>query len=142
MSGRALPAVPRSVAIALALFTGWPMVHIVLTAVTGSDAWKLGGFGMYAAPRPRVHIELGVDTGNGVSRFNPATLEGPLQREFRQMRDELAILGSWASPEPLALAILERYPQARAVEVVVDTTTLDSETATLRTRTRRYRYAR
>jgi len=142
MSGRPVPAVPRSVALALVLFTAWPMLHIVLTAVTGSDAWKLGGFGMYAAPRPRVHLELSVDAGSGAVRYDPSTLEGPLQREFRETRDELAILGSWATPEPLAAAILERYPQARAVDVVVDTTTLDPETATVRTRTRRYRYAR
>ncbi|MBV1859350.1 MAG: hypothetical protein KUG77_13120 [Nannocystaceae bacterium] len=142
MNERPVPAVPRSVALALALFTGWPMLHIVLTAGTGSDPWKLGGFGMYAAPRPRVHVELSVDTGRGVLTYDPATLDGPLQRKFRETRTDLAILGSWATPESLAVAILERYPKAQAVEVVVDTTTLDPESATLVTRTARYRYGR
>ncbi len=142
MSDRPLPPIPRGVALALALFTAWPMVHIVLTAVVGSDAWKLGGFGMYATPRPAVQLRLEVDTGQGMQPYAPMSLDGALQRQYLETQESLAILGSWASPQPFAQAILDRYPTVQTVDVVVDTTVMDPERATLVTRTSRFTYGR
>ena len=142
MSERSVPAMPRAVLVLLAAFTAWPMLHIVLTAVQGSDAWKLGGFGMYATPRPRVTLRLEVDAGRGLAEYDPMTLDGPLQRKYAETRESMAILGAWASAEPLAAAILERYPAVRTVAVLVDTTVMDPEEATLVQSTARFTYGR
>jgi hypothetical protein len=124
---------------ALVLLTLWPAVHIWLVKSYGVSAWKLGGWGMYAVPRPKfVGMEI---------FYRPRGAAEPLQ--LRQPSEAVRAvatdfieryrwLGELAFPGDFARALLAMHPDWEEVQVVVYQPSLDRDSGMMVMREERF----
>ncbi len=132
----------KRVAIDLLLlaFALWPLAQIGLSLGYEVNPWKLGGWGMYAAPQIPAHVRVWcLDGGDvGVCPFEtlPPDLDPALQ-EFLRLR---LALGRLARPDGLAAALLAGYPELREVRIEVLQPFLDRATARIEERSTTYEY--
>lgn len=130
----------RRVVIAfLALFAAWPAAHRALVAAFDVNPWKLGGWAMYARPHFPPELRMYVLRGDAereIARLTPweQTLAGELvERRYT--------IGSLASPDPLARALLERT-RGDGVAIELRTRFLDPATARIGERVSRHELRR
>ena len=131
----------RIVIALLALVAIWPLVQRGLVARFGIDAWKLGGFAMYAAPTPPLQVVL-VDPASPETALDERALSAPLRRALDRFRIERHALGDLREPRDLAALGLEERADLGALVVLVQTARLDPETALITTRRVAYSYGR
>ena len=116
----------------LALIMVWPFVHRGLVVSAGVNPWKLFGFGMYCTPYT-VKVQLGSASGN---RIRPIPVENvpPRHREaLRFFEQRRASLGTLYSHEELARYLAKDLPPAERFFILIEVTTLDPATASLKT---------
>jgi hypothetical protein len=96
---------------ALVGLTLWPAVHIWLVKSYGVSAWKLGGWGMYATPRPKF---LGMEVfyrERGVSEYQRLRKPpGPVEAVAKNFIERYRWLGHLAFPQDFARALLAMNP--------------------------------
>ena len=123
--------VALGLAVALSL---WPLLHVGLVFEHGLSAWKLGGWGMYATPRP---TNIGLEVLVGPRPDGPLR---PMSRPSRAVRararelvDRFLWLGRLASAEALIEAVRAQQPQWPYVRVRVLRSGIDASDGFVRT---------
>ncbi len=128
------------VALGLALaLTLWPPIHVGLVFAYGISSWKLGGWGMYATPRP-TNIGLEVLVGprpDGPLRPMPNPSH-EVRARARDLVDRFLWLGRLASADALIDAVRADQPQWPYVRVRVLRSGIDSSDGFVRTRESSY----
>jgi hypothetical protein len=117
----------------------WPLVHAGLVARYGIDPWELFGWSMYALPAPRVQVRVDVERG-GETR--PLRAMGARRQRVKAFARRRIGLGTFASPEPLARALLSEDATLDAVVIVTREISLDRKSARLVARDERHRFER
>jgi len=123
------PTKARLAALICAFFAVWPGAHRVIVAIYDTNAWRLGGFAMYATPPARTAIII-VETRDGQQTIlstsdQPAGLLEKRQR-FAIRR---GVLGRMLPPDALAEAYFDALPEAEHIEVVIRREILSASTA-------------
>ncbi len=127
----------------LAAVALWPLAHRALVARYGIDPWKLGGFAMYATPNlPVLVAAVGTIASGGTIMIDEATLPVWVRRDLDRFRVERAALGTLRDPEDVGRMLLAARPDVASVGILIQRTTLDPATATIRVATPRYVYTR
>ena len=127
----------------LAAVALWPLAHRALVARYGIDPWKLGGFAMYATPNlPVLVAAVGTIASGGTIRIEETTLPVWVRRDLDRFRVERAALGTLRDPEDVGRMLLAARPDVASVGILIQRTTLDPATATIRVATPRYVYTR
>jgi len=131
------------VATVLATLTVWPLVHLWLVARYDISPWKLAGWGMYSAPRPR---SLGMEV------FGRAHADGPLEHLSQpspavrdaagRFLERYRWLRRLASPGTLAEAVGAARPAWGEVKIVVFEPDLDRASTRIVMKVRVHRYVR
>jgi len=104
---------------ALTVLTLWPAAHIWLVKTYGVSAWKLGGWGMYAVPRPKFvglevfYRERGAAEYQRLRHASPSTVA--LSKSFIE---RYRWLGQLAFPQHFARDLLTLNPGWEQVQVV------------------------
>ena len=115
-------------AAAVAAITLWPLIHIFLVGQYDLSPWKLGGWGMYSAPRTHgLNMELMVKTSGAID-FAP--LEHPtelVQTEAREFLSSYLWLRGLADAEAFAELVLSEHSQYSAVRLTFERPRLDRE---------------
>jgi len=132
----------NAIAALLAIVALWPAAHRVLVARYGIDPWKLGAFAMYATPNLPVLVAVVGTTTSGTTVIDEAALPVWVRRDLDRFRVERAALGTLRDPEDVGRAILAARPDVTSVGILIQRTTLDPATATIRVATPRYVYTR
>ena len=127
---------------ALAALTVWPAVHIWLVKSYGVSAWKLGGWGMYAAPRPKfVGLEV-FYREPGMREYQRLRQAGePVTAASRSFIERYRWLGMLASPDDFARRLLKMNPGWEEVQVVVYQPSLERDSGMMRMREGRFTQA-
>jgi len=126
----------------LIAFTLWPAVHMTLVRVYGVNPWKLGGWGMYAAPQlqPSVHV-FGL-TADDVGVYELRTMPSELQPAVERFLDRRRALGDLASPDALAGELLGHYRAIDGVRLQVRQPVLERRSGMIRETIRTFEYPR
>lgn len=133
----------RNAIVALLLFVAlWPFAHRMLVARYGIDPWKLGAFAMYATPNLPVLVAAVGTTAAGTTLIDESTLPVWVRRDLDRFRVERAALGTLRDPEAIGRALLAARPDVTSVGILIQRSTLDPTTATIRVATPRYVYTR
>ena len=127
---------------ALTLFTLWPAVQMTLVAVFDVNAWKLGGYGMYATPSFRPEVSVAVQRA-GDSGFSVVT------NLAQEQRDELTTfsrarfaLGRLSRPDRLAERVFDGMPNVQSIRIRVGELRIDPRSAMLGSRESAFSYSR
>ena len=124
-----------------ALFIIWPAVHHVVVTAYGANAWKLGGFAMYATPPARTHVAI-----YRKSDRQKNLLAGELPAALTQQRllyfVRRGVLGALLPPDELAMSFFQALPGMQHIEVVVTREMLGARTARIERREQVYKYDR
>ena len=136
------PSKARVAVLICATFMVWPAIHRGIAAAYDTNAWKLGGFAMYATPpaRNRVVIVEKIDRYNATLPDNSLTAE--LLEERNRYLNRRSVLGSLLSPDALAKTYFDSRPGAKKIEVRITRQMLDASTARIESRTSVYAYDR
>jgi hypothetical protein len=127
---------------ALVLLALWPLVQMALVRVHGIDPWKLGGWGMYAAPRLPPLVTVECLTADEIGRYELHDVQPTWEREFHEFVWRRRGLGRLARPDALGRALLELYPTSLGIEITVEQPFLDRRTAMIGSETSTYLYPR
>lgn len=114
----------------LAVLTVWPAVQIWLTKTYGVSPWKLGGWGMYAVPRPKYVGMTVLYRAQGATEL--VQLQSPTaadQAAAGAFLERYRWLGKLAFPEDFVRSMLDRHPDWEAVRIVLSQPVLERETA-------------
>lgn len=114
----------------LAVLTVWPAVQIWLTKAYGVSAWKLGGWGMYAVPRPKYVGMTVLYRAQGGTEL--VQLQSPTQADQAAagvFLERYRWLGRLASPDEFTRSMLDRHPEWEVVRIVLSQPVLDRESA-------------
>jgi len=133
----------RTVGIALALLTAWPLVHMALVWRYDLSPWKLGAWGMYSAPRPN---QLGMEVfgrvaATGESRQLTAPSQsvrvaaGTFLERYRWLRD-------LAPPRSFARTVFVQHPEFDQVTIELYRPHLVPATGMIEMKKRAYVYDR
>jgi hypothetical protein len=98
----------------LVLSVAWPLAHHALVERAHVSRWELGGFGMYAVPDLPVEVTVRNGRGRAVDRESTSEL---VRSRWRELEQRSRALGTLASAEPLAQAILRERPELERVEI-------------------------
>lgn len=133
----------RIVAVAMALLTAWPLVHIALAQRFGLSPWKLAGWGMYSAPRPKffgmeVYVRRAGETGFERLAAPAADVRDAANAFLERHR----WLGRLARPRALADRVFAGDPRIEELNVVVFRPELDPRTGMIALQQSAYRYGR
>lgn len=132
----------RLVVCGLALLALWPLAQRALVVRFDVDPWKLGGFAMYCAPRPRVEIGLFDATDGDPVPIPPARLTASVREAVREFRARRILLGRLASYQPLARALLDARPEIERLRIEVTRIVLDRASARVASETIGYSASR
>lgn len=110
----------------------WPFVHRGLVVSAGVNPWKLFGFGMYCTPY-EVQVRLATAEGNRVRPIPIDKIPAEHRRALLMFESRRASLGQLASHEELARYLAAGLPSSERYFLVVEVTTMDPRTATLKT---------
>ncbi len=120
----------------------WPAVHRVVVAVYGTNAWRLGGFAMYATPPARTRVSMIEKRGSQKTILPDSALPATLVQQRRLYTVRRSVLGSLLPPDALARAYFEARPDVDHIEVVITREMLSASTARIERRERSYVYHR
>jgi hypothetical protein len=135
--------VKRNAVAALLLFVAlWPLGHRALVARYHIDPWKLGAFAMYATPNLPVLVAAVGSGPNGAATIDEATLPAWMRERLDRFRVERLALGELRDPEDVGRQLLVARPDLAAVQILVQRSWLDRETALIKVATPRYVYDR
>lgn len=131
------------IAAGLAVFAAWPPVHYAITATTELSPWKGFGWAMYCVPARQVTVRVNPLDGEAPAIPEPARQPRGLLRAYVDFVERRRAVGRWARPDAFARAVLEEYPDAAGIEIVVEQAAVDRATATFVLERRdRYEYRR
>jgi len=133
----------RVVAVVLTVLTAWPLVHMGLVWRYDLSPWKLGAWGMYAAPRPN---QLGMEVFGrvaGTGETQQVTAPSPPIRvaanvfleRYRWLRD-------LAPPRGFARAVLDEHPEFDRVTIELYRPYLEPGSGMIVMKKREYAYER
>ena len=128
---------------ALAAATLWPLAHIYLVKTYDLSPWKLGGWGMYSAPRLNfVGLEVhGQRPGAAQDELVSATPQW-LQDEGRVYLDRYRWMRGLAPPDAFAVLIFRAFPAYEALRLVLEHPYMDPATGIIHSARREHRYQR
>ena len=132
----------RIAATICALFMVWPAVHRALTAIYDTNAWRLGGFAMYATPPGSTHVSIAEIHGSRKTFRSDDALPDALVKQRRLYSLRRSALGSLLPPDALAEAYFQARPDVDQLEVVITREMLSASTARIERRETVYRYDR
>lgn len=114
----------------LLLFTLWPIVQIQLCLRYGVSPWKLGAWGMYAAPRiDETQFQL-YARRYGRGEFEAVTeLPQELYLVTWRFLDSYRWLRNLSRPDRLAAAIFDAHPEYEQLHLVVRQRVVDRQSA-------------
>ena len=135
------PAKARVAALICLLFIVWPAVHRVVVAKYATNAWKLGGFAMYATPPARMRTSV-FEVRGGQKVLLESGLPTTLLEQRRLYGIRRAVLGSLLAPDALAQAYFQVRPDVDHIEVEITRDMLDAKTARIERRVVVYEYDR
>ncbi len=136
------PTKARVAVLICVLFMVWPAVHRVVVAVYGTNAWRLGGFAMYATPPARTRVSIVEKRGSQKTILLDSALPATLVQQRRLYTVRRGVLGSLLPPDPLARAYFEARPEVDYIEVVITREMLSASTARIERREKIYVYHR
>ena len=136
------PAKARFAAVICALFAAWPAVHRVVVATYDTNAWRLGGFAMYATPPARTRVSIIEKRGSRQTILSESTLPAAFLEQRRRYGVRRSVLGELAPPDALARAYLRARPDAGPIQVVITREMLSASTARIERRENSYVYDR
>jgi hypothetical protein len=136
------PAKARVAVLICSLFMLWPAVHRIVVAVYDINAWRLGGFAMYATPPARTGISIIETRGDQQSIVADGDLPAALVKQRVRYSVRRSVLGSLLPPDDLAAAYFRARPTVAEIEVRVTRQILSSSTARIEGRERSYRFDR
>ncbi len=131
----------RVAALICALFIVWPAVHRVGVAIYDTNAWKLGGFAMYATPPARTRISI-FEKGGGQKVLFEGDLPTALVEQRRLYSIRRSVLGALLPPDALAQAYFQARPNVDHIQVKITRETLSASTARIERREIAYEYDR
>ena len=120
----------------------WPAIQIGLVRAHGVNPWKLAGWGMYAAPQliPDARLLVREEPGGPLRELDWIGSDHE-ERVTAFLRDRLA-LGRLASPDQLAVDLLDEDPHQHEIIFVVIQPVMDPRTGTLKDEVTSYEYFR
>lgn len=127
-SQRTASAAVRAVALGLLL---WPLVHWGLTRTIESDPWSLGGWAMYATPRPTVEVSYEADG-------KPCSVPQACQSELKRFLVWRKAFGIVVSPARLSACVSKHIPKTQKLSAFVSTSSLNGTTQRIETKTMEY----
>jgi hypothetical protein len=125
------PVKARILVVAISAFTLWPLVQMGLVATFDVNPWKLGGWGMYSAPRITPEIEVAISDGTGPFRWlTPRALQRykVAPQWVRLVRTRRA-LGRLSPPDPVAEALFASDARIVRVRIRISQPRIDLRTA-------------
>lgn len=118
----------RIVYAGLALFTIWPGVHIWLVKQYGIDPWKLGGWGMYAAPRIKMSgLQVYTRTRGGSGFVYLPELPPEVHPAAGEFLARYRFLRRLVRPDRLCREMMQRDPTIERLRIVVDQPVVDRD---------------
>jgi len=113
-----------------------------MVAVYDTNAWRLGGFAMYATPPARTRVAI--IEKRGIQEVVPldSALPATLVRERRLYSIRRGSLGSLLRPDALAEAYFKARPDVDHIEVVIIREMLSASTSRIERRESSYLYDR
>ena len=125
-----------------ALFMVWPAIHRVLAAVYDTNAWRLGGFAMYATPPGATHVSIAEKHGSRSTIRSNSALPDALVKERRLYSLRRSAMGSLLPPDALAKAYFRAHPDVAEIEVVITRKILNASSARIENRETLYGFDR
>jgi hypothetical protein len=119
----------------------WPAVHRAIVAIYDTNAWRLGGFAMYATPPARTRVSIFEKRG-GEKKLLEDNLPAALQAQRRLYVVRRGALGSLLPPDALAEAFFQTLTGVDRIEVVITREILSASTARIERREIVYEYDR
>ena len=116
------------------LFMSWPAVHRVVVSIYDTNAWRLGGYAMYATPPARTGISIVETRGGRRAIVLDGDLPAALLEQRRSYSVRRSVLGMLASPDDLAAAYFRARPDVDQIEVVIARDMLSASTARIERR--------
>ena len=136
------PAKARVAALICLLFIVWPAIHRVVVAVYDTNAWRLGGFAMYATPPARTRVSVVEKRGRQETILSEGALPDTLVEQQRLYGIRRSVLGLLLPPDALAEAYFQAHPHVDHIEVVITREMLSATTARIERRESTYVYDR
>jgi hypothetical protein len=124
------------------LFLVWPAVHRVVVATYDTNAWRLGGFAMYATPPARTRVSIAEKLAGHQMVLAESDLPAALVEQRRNYVIRRSVLGLLLPPDDLAAAYFRARPGVEQIEVVITREMLDVSMARIESRQNRYRFDR
>jgi hypothetical protein len=132
----------RIAAAICALFMVWPAVHRALTAIYDTNAWRLGGFAMYATPPGSTHVSIAEIHGSRKTFRSHGALPDALVKQRRLYSLRRSALGSLLPPDALAEAYFRARPDVNEIEVMITRRILSASNARIENRETLYVFDR
>jgi hypothetical protein len=127
----------------LVWITLWPLAQIALVAAYDVDAWKLGGWGMYATPSfssPVVRVSAARSGDEQATRIH--SLPRSARRELERFVRWRGVFATLYEPRALATILLETMPAHDRLELVVAEERFRRDRAIVEQAETVYRYSR
>jgi hypothetical protein len=124
------------------LFVVWPAVHRVVVAIYDTNAWKLGGFAMYATPPARTGISIVERLGDQQTILSDSHLPAALLEQRQSYSIRRGVLGLLLPPDDLAVAYFRARPDVDQIEVTITREMLSASTARIEGRHSSYLFDR
>ena len=118
----------RIIIVFLVAFTLWPLAHRATVAAYNINPWKFYGWAMFCVPNPKTHLIVFGIKGEKRVQISPTQAD---QVDVSAYNSRRRILGSLASPDDFARAILRRHREIDGVGVYVRQYHVDWRTALL-----------
>ena len=122
------------------LFVVWPAVHRVVVAIYETNAWRLGGFAMYATPPAKTAITVVEKRGGQQTIVPESDLPAALLEHRRSYGIRRSVLGLLLPPDDLAAAYFRARPDADRIEVMITREMLSASTARIERRQSSYQF--
>ena len=133
----------RSVVHALLVaLTVWPAVHILLVKTRDVNAWKLAGWGMYAAPQLPAYARVFCLTPDEVGVYELSSVPAEAVPALETFMERRRALRRLVRPDDLALALLDAYPAVEGVRIEIVQRVLDRGSGIIEEETVTYEYLR
>jgi hypothetical protein len=136
------PTKARVAALICVLFIVWPGIHRGLVAGYDTNAWKLGGFAMYATPPARTGVFIVEKVGSQQKTLADRDLPSWLVQQRRLYSIRRSVLGLLLPPDALAEAYFRARPDVDQIEVVIAREMLSASTALMERQETVYRFGR
>ncbi len=118
----------------------WPLAHRALVARYDVNPWKLSGWAMYATPKPPVVVAAFSLSEDGLAILDERRMRPRVRHALDQFRVRRHALGKLAEPNQAGAAILNNHPELTAIVIMVQTYSLDPETALMTSVLDQYAY--